>query len=123
MSDKWKKMLIIVLISIFIGSIVYMSFKYDSIGGADEKIGVVVKQYAEKAGVSERKPYINTDKGDILLFLFCISGVIAGFYLGYNWKKIVSEKPDISEIIRIKAKTADKPDRSEEIEHRSGIIK
>lgn len=97
MINKLKKILVILLVCFFIGSIVYMTFKYNAIGGADEKIGAVVKQYAEKAGVSEREPYINTDKGDILLFLFCISGLIAGFYLGYNWKKIISEKPDISE--------------------------
>lgn len=98
MSNKWKKTLVIALICIFSGIVIYMAFTYKEILGTDDKIGVVVKQYAEKAGVSERNPYINTNKGDLLLFLFCISGLIAGFYLGYNWKKIISEKPDISEV-------------------------
>jgi len=95
MNNKWIKILIIAVVVIFIGMVIYMAFTYDEVPGADEKISGVVKEYAEKVGTAERDPYINTDKGDILLFLFCFSGIVAGFYLGYHWKKIVSEKPTI----------------------------
>lgn len=94
MNNKWIKTSIIAAVCIFIGMVVYMAFTYDEVPGADAKVSEVVKEYAEKAGVAERDPYINTEKeGDLLLFLFGFSGLVAGFYLGYNWKKITSEKP------------------------------
>ena len=99
MNSKWLKTTIIAAVCIFMGTVIYMTFTYDEVPGADEKIGGVVEQYAEKVGVAERDPYINTDKGDILLFLFCFAGIVSGFYLGYNWKKIISEKPVIDESV------------------------
>ncbi|MCL6558397.1 MAG: hypothetical protein K6U74_06270, partial [Firmicutes bacterium] len=80
------------------GIVVYIAASYDEVPGADEKVGDIVKDYAEKAGVSEREPYINTDKGDILLFLFLFSGLASGFYLGYNWRKMVCEKAAVDTV-------------------------
>lgn len=95
MNNKWTKISIIAAVCLFFGSVVYMAFTYDEVPGADVKVGGIAGKYAEKVGAVPRDPYINTDKGDILLFLFCFGGVVAGFYLGYNWKKIVSEKPNL----------------------------
>jgi len=92
MSNKMKKTVIIVSLLIFIGIVVYMAFTYDEVPGADEKLGGVIEEYTQKVGVTERDPFINTDKGDILLFLFAIAGLTSGFYLGYSWKNIVSGK-------------------------------
>ncbi len=52
----------------------------------------VVGKYATKYGRPPRDPYINTDKGDLLLFVFTIAGVIGGFIMGFNVRKIFYEK-------------------------------
>ena len=33
-----------------------------------------------------REPYINTDQGDLLLFLFLLAGAIGGFIIGYTFR-------------------------------------
>jgi hypothetical protein len=52
----------------------------------------VVGKYAEKYGHPPRDPYINTDQGDLLLFVFTAAGVIGGFIIGFNVRKIFYEK-------------------------------
>ena len=51
--------------------------------GIDES---VVEAIAAKAGRPARDPYINTDQGDLLLFVFLIAGLIAGFIIGYYYQ-------------------------------------
>ncbi len=53
--------------------------------GVDE---TVVEKYAEELGRSARDPFINTDQGDLLLFLFALAGAIGGFIMGYYWHKV-----------------------------------
>ncbi|MDD5348828.1 MAG: hypothetical protein PHQ12_01335 [Chthoniobacteraceae bacterium] len=53
--------------------------------GVDE---TVVEKYAEEAGRPPRKPYINTDQGDLLLFFFLIAGVAGGFVGGYCFREL-----------------------------------
>ena len=94
MKDKWRiKILAGLGICLLIGTTVYMSFNYREVKGTDDKIAEVTGVYARKAGVARRLSYINTDKGDILLFLFGFSGLVAGFYLGYHWRAIISQTP------------------------------
>ena len=52
----------------------------------------IVGKYATKYGHPPRDPYINTDKGDLLLFVFTIAGVIGGFIMGFNARKLFYEK-------------------------------
>ncbi|NUN23097.1 MAG: hypothetical protein HUU09_06465 [Candidatus Jettenia caeni] len=52
----------------------------------------IVGKYATKYGHPPRDPYINTDKGDLLLFVFTISGVIGGFIIGFNVRRLFYEK-------------------------------
>lgn len=52
----------------------------------------IVGKYAEKYGRPPRKPYINTDQGDLLLFVFTAAGVIGGFIIGYNFRKLFHDK-------------------------------
>jgi len=54
----------------------------------------VVGKYAAKYGRPPRDPYINTDQGDLLLFVFTAAGVIGGFIIGFNVRKIFYEKHD-----------------------------
>ncbi len=57
--------------------------------GVDE---TVVQAFAEKAGMPARAPYINTDQGDLLLFLFLVSGFIGGFVMGYCYKLLFTSE-------------------------------
>lgn len=51
----------------------------------------IVGKYATKYGRPPRDPYINTDKGDLLLFVFTIAGVIGGFVIGFHARKLFYE--------------------------------
>ncbi len=51
----------------------------------------IVGKYAEKYGHPPRKPYINTDQGDLLLFVFTVAGLIGGIIIGYNIRKLFIE--------------------------------
>lgn len=53
--------------------------------GVDE---VVVEKYARELGREAREPYLNTDQGDLLLFLFALAGAAGGFVIGYYWHKL-----------------------------------
>lgn len=57
--------------------------------GVDES---VVEKYAKEHGRGARKPYINTDRGDLLLFVFLLAGAVGGFIAGYSWKKLLDGK-------------------------------
>jgi cobalt/nickel transport system permease protein/cobalt/nickel transport protein len=60
--------------------------------GVDE---TVVGKYARELGREPRDPYINTDQGDLLLFLFTMAGGIGGFIMGFYWHKVfVAGKKD-----------------------------
>lgn len=46
----------------------------------------VVEKVAAQAGHPTTSPLINTDQGDLLLFLFLLAGVIGGFVMGYFFR-------------------------------------
>jgi len=54
----------------------------------------IVGKYAEKFGHPPRDPYINTDQGDLLLFVFTFFGLIGGIIIGYNFRKLFIEGKD-----------------------------
>jgi ABC-type cobalt transport system substrate-binding protein len=58
-------------------------------GGVDVN---VIEKYATDAGRAPVEPLINTDKGDLLLFVFALGGAVGGFVAGYYWRRLVSEK-------------------------------
>lgn len=57
--------------------------------GVDE---AVVEKVAKEHGRSAWTPFINTDQGDLLLFVFLIAGVAGGFIIGYNFRKLFAKK-------------------------------
>jgi hypothetical protein len=59
--------------------------------GVDE---AVVKKIAKEHGREAKPSLINTDQGDLLLFVFLIAGVVAGFGAGYWWRMLSSEKKE-----------------------------
>jgi ABC-type cobalt transport system substrate-binding protein len=58
-------------------------------GGVDESI---VEKYAEEYGRAPRDPLINTDQGDLLLFVFLIGGAVGGFFVGYYWRTLTEHR-------------------------------
>lgn len=57
--------------------------------GVDE---TVVEKFAEKAGHPPREPFINTDRGDLLLFVFLVGGSAGGFISGYYFRELFPPK-------------------------------
>ncbi|MEN8264413.1 MAG: cobalt ABC transporter permease [Nitrospirota bacterium] len=54
--------------------------------GVDES---VVEKYAEEHGRASVDPLINTDQGDLLLFMFLLGGAVGGFFGGYYWRMLM----------------------------------
>lgn len=62
--------------------------------GVDE---TVVEKFAEEAGRPSREPFINTDQGDILLFMFLLAGAVGGFAAGYFFRALFPPKNAVRE--------------------------
>ncbi len=63
--------------------------------GTDKWEGVdeaVVKKVAREQGREAWAPIINTDQGDLLLFLFLLAGAVGGFIAGYYWRILMVER-------------------------------
>ncbi len=62
---------------------------------AEKWVGVdeaVVEKVAKEHGREAREPLINTDKGDLLLFVFLIAGTVGGFAAGYYWRALTERR-------------------------------
>ena len=57
-------------------------------GGVDES---VVEKVAKEHGRTAWTPFINTDQGDLLLFVFLLAGTAGGFVMGYNFQKLFAK--------------------------------
>jgi ABC-type cobalt transport system substrate-binding protein len=64
-------------------------------GGVDES---VVEKYAEEHGREARDPFINTDQGDLLLFVFLLAGAVGGFLAGYYWRELMGKRHSPSSV-------------------------
>ena len=51
----------------------------------------VVEKIAMDAGRPPRAPYVDTDRGDLLLFMFLLAGACGGFIAGYSYRKLMHE--------------------------------
>ncbi len=57
--------------------------------GVDES---VVEKIAEEHGRKASEPLINTDQGDLLLFVFLLAGAVGGFAAGYSWRSLMDKR-------------------------------
>ncbi len=80
---------ILFFLQVFIFSLSPSAFSQGNWPGVDES---VVEKYAKEHGREARKPLINTDQGDLLLFVFLIAGAAGGFVAGYTWRMLMERK-------------------------------
>ena len=78
-----KALLILMFAGFLLTGPTYPLVQAASWSGVDE---TVIEKFAEKAGRTARKPFINTDQGDLLLFVFLVAGIIGGFIGGYSFR-------------------------------------
>lgn len=79
----------IISIAMFACMVLAGSAAYAAWVGVDE---AVVEKVAKEHGREAHEPLINTDQGDMLLFVFLLGGASAGFMGGYYWR-MLTEKP------------------------------
>ncbi len=68
---------------------------FTSVLAAEKWAGVdetVVGKVAKEHGMETREPLIETDKGDLLLFVFLIAGTVGGFAAGYYWRVLTERR-------------------------------
>jgi ABC-type cobalt transport system substrate-binding protein len=65
--------------------------------GVDES---VVEKYAGEHGREASEPLINTDQGDLLLFVFLLAGAVGGFIGGYYWRTLTEKRTNKVEILK-----------------------
>lgn len=96
MKDGAKAIIILLMFLSFLlpGRLAFAQNKWT---GVDEN---VVEKIAEEHGRPAWTPFINTDQGDLLLFVFLLAGTFGGFILGYNFRRLFSEKDDLKNVKR-----------------------
>lgn len=65
------------------------AFSAEKWPGVDES---VIEKYAKEHGREAREPFINTDQGDLLLFVFLLAGTMGGFAAGYYWRVLTESR-------------------------------
>ena len=93
MPDRKRRLKILLLHAILLPTLLYV-YSFFTLAprpwtGVDE---AVVEKIAREHGREAKPSLINTDQGDLLLFVFLIGGAVAGFAAGYFWRQLVSEK-------------------------------
>jgi hypothetical protein len=94
-AEKIRKALAVAaFLSLVTFSLVPLTF-CQSASGAEKWSGVdesVVEKFASERGREAHDPLINTDQGDLLLFVFLLAGVVGGFAGGYSWRMLLEVK-------------------------------
>ncbi|BCB97399.1 hypothetical protein JZK55_23210 [Dissulfurispira thermophila] len=88
-SVKGIKLIIIFLLFTIHCLLFAAAFASEKWPGVDES---VVEKYAKEHGREAREPLINTDQGDLLLFVFLLAGAVGGFVAGYYWRALTEER-------------------------------
>lgn len=83
--------------SIITGAVLILYFTGADVSFAEKWQGIdesVVEKIAKEHGREAKQPLINTDRGDLLLFVFLLAGGIGGFAAGYYWRILLEKKKD-----------------------------
>ncbi len=85
-----------VRVAVIIISLFTLHFSLFTAAAASEKWqGVdeaVVEKVAREQGREAVRPLIDTDQGDLLLFVFLVAGAAGGFAAGYSWRMLTEKK-------------------------------
>lgn len=85
-----------ILVVLYLASVYCQIFLLPDVSLASEKWqGIdesVVEKYAKEHGREPHDPMIDTDQGDLLLFVFLLAGAAGGFAAGYFWRKLTERK-------------------------------
>lgn len=90
-------LILIIILLVFLPLKGHFSFTGNKWVGVDES---VVEKVAEEHGRTAWTPFINTDQGDLLLFVFLLAGTAGGFVLGFFWRKLFIKKGDLKDVKR-----------------------
>ena len=82
-------LVVFLLFTIHVSLLAFVAAAAEKWQGVDE---AVVEKIAKEHGREAHEPLINTDQGDLLLFVFLIAGTVAGFAAGYYWKALMDGK-------------------------------
>jgi flagellar basal body-associated protein FliL len=98
MPERKRRLKILLLNAILLLTVMF-AFYFFTLGpkpwtGVDE---AVVEKVAREHGREAKPPLINTDKGDLLLFVFLLAGVAGGFAAGYYWRVLTEKRTGRSE--------------------------
>jgi cobalt/nickel transport protein len=88
MFNCWSIIILLLLFTIHF-SLFTLASASEKWPGVDES---VIEKYAKEHGREAREPFINTDQGDLLLFVFLLAGTVGGFAAGYSWRMLMVEK-------------------------------
>jgi len=96
-TNQKSKYLVKIILVCILSSVLHSlaAFGSEKWPGVDES---VVEKYAKEHGREAHEPLINTDQGDLLLFVFLIAGTVGGFIAGYSWRILMVEKAPITTI-------------------------
>jgi ABC-type cobalt transport system substrate-binding protein len=91
----WVGLISLVVMLFFIS--VALAEKSEKWQGVDES---VIEKVAKEHGREARESFINTDQGDLLLFVFLLAGSIGGFIAGYYWRELIQKNCKKQEVIK-----------------------
>lgn len=88
-----KKLLVsfVAFCSLVFGAWGGLTYSTNEWKGVDES---VIERFAEEAGRPAQPSLIDTDRGDLLLFVFLLAGSIGGFIAGYYFRELFPHPSD-----------------------------
>jgi cobalt/nickel transport protein len=89
MPDRKRRIRILLLHAVLLPTLLYV-YSFFTLAprpwvGVDE---TVVEKIAREHGREAKPPLVNTDRGDLLLFIFLAAGAAGGFIAGYCWRRL-----------------------------------
>jgi len=85
---------------VFLALFIILVFALNVLGEEKSKwMGIdetVVEKISAEHGREASEPLINTDQGDLLLFLFLLAGAVGGFAAGYYFRVLMEAKLEVN---------------------------